>query len=1146
MTNREVDSSASTEELLPSSQALSPGTTFLDGRFEIEERLGSGGMGAVYKAKDHELNKTVALKFRHPDADRDLFLAEAGKAQEIHHSNVCRIHDIHDDEDNEFISMEYLEDDLARVLDRDGPRSPEKTVAIGLELCAGLEAIHKRKLFHQDLKPANIMIDEKGQAKISDLGLAGHRCLGYTRQYMAPEQGKFYEVSIKSDIFSLGLVLYEMLTGHQAFEHSCLVDPPPPPPSAWTKGVNPALERVVLGCMETDPQRRPSSATEVANALGALRGRSTLRKIHVVYPCEDRSDVRDLVRWCRKSRIDTSWDQDWEPWDDDHRRGKAPLSDADVVALYGSASLPHDRFVRNAYQQAVADDWRIVLLHHRGMDSPDFEHAESIPFDPAGGPSAAAEGLIEYLGPEATLPVTSPRSDDARALLTEALQANQWIPTDTITERIFVTSKAAELTQRAFHASRGARVPDEVRFRSDLEYARLLRFRGEWAKAEQFLGACVTGAQAARTLDPDLFHLLRLEQGSLQFERGLIYEGIEKVEKVLDHFESKGQIDHNLIKALRQLGNMVVEQGEWDRAKDLLSSAVSLARVLESSRRRQGKPDRAATLLWIDCVRELGSFVLRQEQVDEGLEHFHRALAEAEAEALHAVGHHLAGVLCYHLGRAHYLHTGDLRKADEFLQRSLDILERYDNPVRVAFVYEHIARVRTKLPPSADEAGVRAYFERALRIREKCGHRYMTAKTRLGLGDFHFREGDLDRALEEYREAHRIFAQYGKKPEQAHALYCLGSTYAYRRDLKPATEYLTQAEDRFQELGLSNRLREVRFELLKIAKPRLFEGTYETVLARGRAKKYDFSVNEIGEYAVHGFIKELISRNSMERGGARGAFADVELGIGDDAAVIRISGAAKFDLVLTTDAAPGSICRSPDVNKGKYAARFSVIHSLSDLLAMGATPVAVLLNMYLARDAKFEYAMRVVETVGNEAELYNVPLIGGDIKERREQSIGCVGAGLVPRGRAIRRSGARPGHVVAITQAAMESGSGTVPRRIGKRWAQEVLEIRKLTEDSDLSGFCRDDWKEKLLFLPYEEMLRAAKTGKVRSAIDTSDGVLGCLQLLGKESGVSFVLRQDLVEKVIDPEVRTVAEHLGLPPAQFLFNAGHDWEIVLT
>lgn len=263
---------------------LERGTRVIGGRFEIIERLGEGGMGAVYKAHDRTLEKQVALKFRHvrqgetPEASarhRLMFLNEASKAQEITHPHVCRIFDVHEEADYEVISMEFIDgEDLARLLRRVDRLTPSRAVELGLEMCQGLEAIHQQGLFHQDLKPHNVMIDREGRAKISDLGLAGSRFLGVTPRYTAPEQLAQHRVSVQSDLYALGLVLYEMLTGNYAFANSCLQDPAPPPPRTVVPEIDPEVERVVLRCMSKAPEKRPKSATEVATILTSVLSRT--------------------------------------------------------------------------------------------------------------------------------------------------------------------------------------------------------------------------------------------------------------------------------------------------------------------------------------------------------------------------------------------------------------------------------------------------------------------------------------------------------------------------------------------------------------------------------------------------------------------------------------------------------------------------------------------------------------------------------------------------------------------------------------------------------------------------------------------------------------------------------------------------------
>jgi thiamin-phosphate kinase len=308
----------------------------------------------------------------------------------------------------------------------------------------------------------------------------------------------------------------------------------------------------------------------------------------------------------------------------------------------------------------------------------------------------------------------------------------------------------------------------------------------------------------------------------------------------------------------------------------------------------------------------------------------------------------------------------------------------------------------------------------------------------------------------------------------------------------------------------------------------------------------------VGEYRFHSWIRDLCA---TEHNVPPDAHFQVTVDIGDDAAVLKLPMFREYEVVLTTDAAPASLSRLPmrtakaadnasELDGAKYVGRFSVVHSLSDVLAMGAIPVAVLLNMHLPRETRVSYAMEVVRTVLEEAKKYGAALIGGDIKERGERSIGCVGVGMVRRGHAIRRKGGKPGDVLAITQASNPRTG--VPRRIGCRWAQELLEHRRLANEERFRPLLDTSWKRELLFLPREIAQVADQyPGLIKAAMDTSDGVMACLQLMGRESNIHFLLKEALIEQIIDEKVKMIATHLGVKPAQFLFNAGHDWEIVL-
>ena len=274
----------------PSSTAIDHGR-FLPGamvgdRYRIVALLGRGGMGEVYRADDLTVGQPVALKFLPPrfakDPDRLARLrGEVRAARQVSHPNVCRVYDIFDVGGEHFISMELVQgEDLATLLRRIGRLPVDKAQQIARQLCAGLAAAHARGVLHRDLKPSNVMLDERGTVRMMDFGLSGalSDVQGAVREgtpaYMAPEQLAGRAVGVPSDIYALGLVLYELFTGKTAFtagtppemlkerEHES-----PLPPTRLVDGIDDATERAILRCLESDPALRPASALAVAAAL---------------------------------------------------------------------------------------------------------------------------------------------------------------------------------------------------------------------------------------------------------------------------------------------------------------------------------------------------------------------------------------------------------------------------------------------------------------------------------------------------------------------------------------------------------------------------------------------------------------------------------------------------------------------------------------------------------------------------------------------------------------------------------------------------------------------------------------------------------------------------------------------------------------
>jgi hypothetical protein len=241
-------------------------------------------MGEVYRADDLRLGQPVALKFLPLDLQRDparlaQFHNEVRIARQVSHPNVCRVYDIGEVGGLLYLSMEYVGgEDLATSLRRIGRFPEDKATDIARQLCAGLAAAHHRGVIHRDLKPANVMLDDDGHVRVMDFGLAvvgvADDVRAGTPAYMAPEQLLGKEVTTRSDIFSLGLVLYELFTGRRAFNATTMAElqtqhqsRSTPPPSTLVSAMDPAIERAILRCLEPDPERRPASALSVSAAL---------------------------------------------------------------------------------------------------------------------------------------------------------------------------------------------------------------------------------------------------------------------------------------------------------------------------------------------------------------------------------------------------------------------------------------------------------------------------------------------------------------------------------------------------------------------------------------------------------------------------------------------------------------------------------------------------------------------------------------------------------------------------------------------------------------------------------------------------------------------------------------------------------------
>jgi len=284
-------SSYQTATLQTSLRELSTGSTFA-GRYQIIEELGKGGMGKVYRALDKKLGEEVALKLIKPEIATDLetterFSNELKLARKIAHRSVGKMYELMEDEGTHFITMEYVPgENLKSMIRMSGQLSAGTAVSIARQICEGLEEAHRLGVVHRDLKPSNIMVDREGTVRIMDFGIArslkgrgitGAGIMIGTPEYMSPEQVEGKEVDARSDIYSLGIILFEMTTGRVPFEGDTPFtigvkqkSEPPKDPRQWNAQIPEDLSRLILRCLEKEREKRFQSAAEVSSELESI------------------------------------------------------------------------------------------------------------------------------------------------------------------------------------------------------------------------------------------------------------------------------------------------------------------------------------------------------------------------------------------------------------------------------------------------------------------------------------------------------------------------------------------------------------------------------------------------------------------------------------------------------------------------------------------------------------------------------------------------------------------------------------------------------------------------------------------------------------------------------------------------------------
>ena len=792
---------------------LQPGA-ILGQRYEILQILGEGGMGAVYKARDRELNRMVALKVIRPDlagsqAIIDRFKQELLLATQVTHKNVIRIYDLSEADGMKFITMEYVEgEDLRGLMQKKGKLAPEEAVEIMQQTCRALEAAHSAGIIHRDLKPQNIMRDKAGRILVMDFGLArtlegdGMTQTGAlvgTMDYMSPEQALGKDLDQRSDLFAMGLIFYELLTGKMPYKADSVVasllkrtQERAAPVSSHDASIPKPLSNIVGKCMEPDLKLRYQSSAEILADLDAWQGGHAAATLH--FP----SGVRP-------------WGRSY-PW---HWFGTA----AAVVVLAIVGFVFRDKL----FKPQAARTGPVVSL-------------AILPFRNASGDpaldwysSSIAEMLSTDVGQSASLRTVSP--DRVHQILNDLhLTGNVQFDPDKL-RNVSESANADTVISGQY-----ARFGDQIRIDAslqDLRRDRRIPLKIEAANEKDIPNAVDRLAELIRqnlSVSPDVIKELQAQSfrpSSTSMDALRSYnDGLELARQgndmeALKRFQSAVQQDPEFALAYSKMGQTYASLG-YDseaeqaarKAEDLSSNLPARERYLIiASHARVVNDNQKAIQYYSDMAKvspedtdiqfALGSLYEATSAYDQAREHFSNVLkrdpqdidallelARVEIKSGNASkglesinrANTLATQTDNQQQTANSLHVMGLayealnkpEVALDNFQKSLAIKRKIGQLRGAAASLSEMGNVQAQL---GKNAAAQASFEEALKIRRDIGDKRGVGATLLDFGNFVDDRGDHDQALKLYKESLQVQRDIGNESLQAICLNNIGSAY---------------------------------------------------------------------------------------------------------------------------------------------------------------------------------------------------------------------------------------------------------------------------------------------------------------------------------------------------------------------------------
>ena len=801
----------------------------LAGRYEILQLLGEGGMGAVYKARDRELDRPVALKLIRPELAASAamlarFKQELLLSRQVTHKNVIRIYDLGDADGAKFITMEYVDGrDLRSLIQEKKKFSPEEAIEVMQQVCQALEAAHSVGVIHRDLKPQNIMQESTGRILVMDFGLArtmegdGMTQVGAlvgTMEYMSPEQALGKQLDQRSDLFTAGLILYELLTGKMPFHaESALASlikrtqERAIPVSDLDRTIPGALSGVVSKCLETDPNLRYQSATEMLRDLDSWQGKraaATLAFHPDVKPWGQTIPwpllmgvvtvlILAIVGYVFRAELfssagkagpalsmavmpfqNASGDQSWD-W---LGPSLADMLSTDVGQSAHLRSVPSDRV------QQVFHDLRIAS--NSAVDSStlnrvaEFTNADTLVWGQYTklGDQIRIDATLQDRKHNRTVRLKSEATDqkDLSAAvdrlagmirenlafspdLVKELQAQSFKPTSNSVDALRDYNEGLQLLRQGNNLEAQKRLQRATS--EDPQFAVAFSRLGEAFSA---LGYDTEAEQASR-------HAVELSQNLPLAQRYFVEASLARVtkdnQKAIAAYGNLEKSFPDNQDVLFALGSLNEDAGNLDKARSYY------AKVLQAD----GKN--------LDTLLAMGRVEIKSGNPQQGLDPLDRArhLAidldnqEQQALILQATG------IAYKL----------MNKPAEALrnyQDSMSINQRLGQKRGVAASLVEIAQVQLML--GKPDAALSAYNQ-ALKIRREIGAKKEAGDTLIDLGAFYMERGQPDQALQAFKESLQIQRDAGDETYQGLCLNNIASAYAQKGENEDALTYLQQA-----------------------------------------------------------------------------------------------------------------------------------------------------------------------------------------------------------------------------------------------------------------------------------------------------------------------------------------------------------------